>query len=190
VKRHTLPSMTDKEVIKGSLLTLLLVPLTIFCSGMICGMLTYFIFGAKVYHGHQDPGSEVSLVSMTTSMIASVGFTLAIIPLVFIPANVVTRWVAVVFGIMIPGIIFYGNRMYHVPGHSVNSLILMILVIPTPSCWAAGFVFRIARARPPAGERLVRPLLWAFGTILLATVLTTFETIYLGGLPLSQMPTP
>ena len=66
----------------------------------------------------------------------------------------------------------------------------MILLIPAPPGIAACFVFRYVRARPPAGERLVQPLLWAFGTILVTTMLITFETMYLGGLPLYLRPIP
>src|SRR5580692_4198284 len=110
------PSINWKEIIKAFLLTLLLIPVVYFCCGMLSSAVTSLIFLGKGNHDPKDVNSEVVFVAMMISLIACLGFTAAIIPLAYIPLNVMPRWVMIVLGIVMIGCAFYGIRMYHEPG--------------------------------------------------------------------------
>jgi hypothetical protein len=107
---------------------------------------------------------------------------------VIIPPRIVPHWASVVVCIMMLGSILLGNKLYHDPG-SVPGLLLMIFLLTIQPGCAACFVFRIARAYQPTQPSLVKPLLSAFSSILLLSALLALGTVFIGGLPLSEMPT-
>jgi tellurite resistance protein TehA-like permease len=181
-------SMNAKEITKAIFLTLLLIPVVVFCSAMISSLLSSLFISGKAYHRPQDLPEEVVFATMTISIIACLGFVVAVIPLVRIPLHVVPCWVSAVAGLIVLGCLWYGNRLYHGLARSVSDLILMIFLIPAASCYTACFAFRFSRARHPARESLIRPLLWAFGSILVTSAVIALLTVFVGGLPLSEMP--
>jgi hypothetical protein len=130
---------------------------------------------------------EVVLAAMTMSIVASVGFAVAVTPLVLIPPRIVPRWTAALIGIMMLGSISAGNKLYHNPGSEMG-LVLMIFLLTIPLSCAACFVFRLAWANQPNRESLIRPLLWAFGSILAFSTSLALVTVFFGGIPLSETP--
>jgi len=180
--------MNGKEIAKVCVLTLLLIPLVIFGSGMVSGLLADPIVAHKVYHRPKDVAQEVVMVAMTISLVASVGLAVALAPLARIPPRIMPPWAAVIIGLTMLGFIVLGNKLYHDLGGTVANLFLMIFLLTAPPFCAAGFVFRITLARQAAGKSLIQPLLWAFGSILAASVCLALITVFIGGIPLAEMP--
>ena len=181
--------MNGKEIAKVCILTLLLIPLVVFWSGMASGLLADPIVARKVYHRPKDVGQEIVMAAMTMSLVAGVGLAVALAPLAHVPPRILPPWAAVIIGLAMLGFILFGNKLYHDPGGTVASLFLMIFLLTAPLPVAAGFIFRITRARQPTGKSLIQPLLWAFGSILATSVCLALVTVLIGGIPLAEMPT-